>query len=474
FQQVIYLPGLEIRTRDNGEELHVITLPGGHGNVRCLHWKAGKPAHIPADQLRYSLDDHLGSCSLELDQQAQVISQEGYYPFGATAWFARGNEVEVDYKTIRYSGQEMDDSGLYYYGARYYAPWLQRWISADPAGDVDGLNLYAFVGNNPIAYADAEGEKRISKVVAGLRAADAAEIQRQQEANAPARAKRLLQKDIERHLKILGLSKRRGLDARQQILNHRSMSQHVLSATRRTAVHIGGQVLSYGAGIAVGVGAQALAVAAPGVGNAAGVVIGFAVKKGVSFAVDYLAERTGASASIKFKTSKLSPEKIISKAEYKTMNYLSFIQKKYEQMGLGSTKNQLKAAKEATSVSTSQALKVLAPQIASEASTAMGILLGGAELFHEMNSAGSKLSAEKIAKADIHLTNLIGELNERMTGLEASFNSLQVCALNTFSLFGETAGDSVQSLWEATRHVIGVLTETRTILRSRSSKFSAV
>jgi insecticidal toxin complex protein TccC len=157
FQDVIYLPGLEIRTRDSGEELHVITLPGGHGSVRCLHWVSGKPANIAADQLRYSLDDHLGSGTLELDQNAQLISEEGYYPFGATAWYARGSEVDVDYKTIRYSGKEMDDSGLYYYGARYYAPWLQRWVSADPAGAVDGLNLYAMVGNNPLLYVDKSG-----------------------------------------------------------------------------------------------------------------------------------------------------------------------------------------------------------------------------------------------------------------------------------------------------------------------------
>ena len=160
FQEVIYLPGLEIRIRDNGEELHVITLPGGHGNVRCLHWVSGQPATIAADQVRYSLDDHLGSSTLELDQQAQVISQEGYYPFGATAWYARGSAVDVDYKTIRYSGKEMDDSGLYYYGARYYAPWLQRWVSADPAGAVDGLNLYGFVGNNPLHYIDSDGKKK--------------------------------------------------------------------------------------------------------------------------------------------------------------------------------------------------------------------------------------------------------------------------------------------------------------------------
>jgi insecticidal toxin complex protein TccC len=158
FQEVVYLPGLEIRTRDgNKEELHVITLSGGHGSVRCLHWVTGKPVNIAADQVRYSLDDHLGSCALELDQQAQVISEEGYYPFGATAWYARGSEVDVDYKTIRYSGKEMDDSGLYYYGLRYYAPWLQRWINPDPLGAVDGLNLYRMVGNNPINFVDDQG-----------------------------------------------------------------------------------------------------------------------------------------------------------------------------------------------------------------------------------------------------------------------------------------------------------------------------
>ncbi|XVN21028.1 RHS repeat-associated core domain-containing protein [Pseudomonas corrugata] len=65
--------------------------------------------------------------------------------------------MEAGYKTLRYSGQEMDASGLYYYGARYYAPWLQRWVSSDPAGDLDGLNLYGFVGNNPIIFTDFSG-----------------------------------------------------------------------------------------------------------------------------------------------------------------------------------------------------------------------------------------------------------------------------------------------------------------------------
>ena len=165
FHQVIYLRGLEIRTRDNGEKLHVITVPGGRGNVRCLHWISKKPEGIDKDQLRYSLDDHLGSSLMELDQDARLISHEGYYPFGGTAWLTAVSLLEVSYKTIRYSGKEMDECGLYYYGSRYYAPWLWHWVSPDPAGAVDGLNLYAFVGNNPLRYVDPEGGSREESVI---------------------------------------------------------------------------------------------------------------------------------------------------------------------------------------------------------------------------------------------------------------------------------------------------------------------
>ncbi|WP_277394708.1 RHS repeat-associated core domain-containing protein, partial [Pseudomonas viridiflava] len=55
------------------------------------------------------------------------------------------------------SGKERDASGLYYYGLRYYAPWLQRWINPDPAGDVDGLNIYRMLRNNPTVEIDING-----------------------------------------------------------------------------------------------------------------------------------------------------------------------------------------------------------------------------------------------------------------------------------------------------------------------------
>jgi len=154
--EVRYLPGLEIHN-DNakGEEHHVISLQAGRNSVRVLHWASQPPGGLANDQLRYSLTDHLGSCTVELDEQASLISQEWYYPFGGTACWAGRNSVEANYKTVRYSGKERDATGLYYYGYRYYAPWLQRWVNPDPAHE--GLNAFQMVDNNPINLFDREG-----------------------------------------------------------------------------------------------------------------------------------------------------------------------------------------------------------------------------------------------------------------------------------------------------------------------------
>ncbi len=119
-------------------------------------------------KLRYQLDNNLGSVSLEVDDDAALISYEEYFPYGGTAIIAGNNRKEVALKEYRYSGKERDDStGLYYYGARYYAPWLGRWLKPDPAGPTDGLNLYAFVGGNPISKIDSEGNWGVWATLAG-------------------------------------------------------------------------------------------------------------------------------------------------------------------------------------------------------------------------------------------------------------------------------------------------------------------
>lgn len=151
-----YLPGLEIRSGTD-EVLHVITVKAGRGTVQILHWEKKPDPDIAQDQQRYSFTDHLNSCTLELDAAARLISRESFYPYGGTCWWAGRSRLEADYKTLRYSGQERDATGLYYYGFRYYALWCQRWLSADPAGVAAGLNLYAMVDGNPMRYVDLQG-----------------------------------------------------------------------------------------------------------------------------------------------------------------------------------------------------------------------------------------------------------------------------------------------------------------------------
>lgn len=111
--------------------------------------------------IRFQMGNNLGSVSLEMDEHAKLISYEEYFPYGGTAIVAGSNQVEVASKDYRYSGKECDDStGLYYYGARYYVSWLGRWLNPDPAGTVDGMNLYAFVGNNPVKMIDPDGQMK--------------------------------------------------------------------------------------------------------------------------------------------------------------------------------------------------------------------------------------------------------------------------------------------------------------------------
>ncbi|WP_242489485.1 RHS repeat-associated core domain-containing protein [Pseudomonas sp. TH06] len=295
FAQVRYLPGLEIRSKDNGEELHVISV----GNARCLHWAKKPPADIDNNQLRYSLEDHLGSCTMELDHNAQTISEEGYYPFGGTAWMTARSAIEVSYKFVRYSGKEMDVSGLYYYGARYYAPWLQRWISADPAGDVDGLNLYGFVGNNPLRYIDESGFEKT-------------EAEQRKEIEA-------LRKNIKAGYKIV--------DREDQLLAHlfypEDRHEQIIKSTVSTVVT--GAVKAGAGAVGAAVGMLAGTIVLPGPGTVGfGAAGAFAAKEAASEGMKRLAKKTGMETSITPKAKNISWQKAKEKnVEMLSVDYAS-------------------------------------------------------------------------------------------------------------------------------------------------------
>jgi RHS repeat-associated protein len=129
--------------------------------------------------LRYQFSNHLGTATLELDDAADDISYEEYYPYGNTSYQAGRSAAEVSLKRYRYIGNEHDDeSGLYYIGARYYCPWLARWLEPDPINNEwynlshgnPGRNMerqfveltassYEYCYANPIRFTDPSGEQ---------------------------------------------------------------------------------------------------------------------------------------------------------------------------------------------------------------------------------------------------------------------------------------------------------------------------
>jgi RHS repeat-associated protein len=116
------------------------------------------PSTLPSIATRYQFDNHLGTACLELDETGAVITYEEYYPFGGTSYQAGATATEVSLKRYRYNGKERDEeSGLYYYGARYYASWLGRWTACDPTGMLDAINTYLYCHDNPVRQQDKNG-----------------------------------------------------------------------------------------------------------------------------------------------------------------------------------------------------------------------------------------------------------------------------------------------------------------------------
>lgn len=148
-----YLPGLELHAHAGRDERRqLITVKGALNTVRIVHWDSPPPSGIN-DRFSYDFTDHLGSISLRLDDAGLLLSLEVFYPFGGTALI----DGDISYKNFGYLGKELDATGFYYFGFRYYSAGLQRWINPDPAEHVDGLNRYWAMRNNPVFYLDRDG-----------------------------------------------------------------------------------------------------------------------------------------------------------------------------------------------------------------------------------------------------------------------------------------------------------------------------
>ena len=131
------------------------------GEITTYYFSGGmRIAMRKGTTLQYMHQDHLTGTAVMSDSAGtQVGTTMKYYPFGTT----RSGSVPTD---IKFTGQRLDGTGLYYFNARYYDPVIGRFISADTivpgAFSAQSLNRYSYVANSPLKHNDPSGHDGIS------------------------------------------------------------------------------------------------------------------------------------------------------------------------------------------------------------------------------------------------------------------------------------------------------------------------
>ena len=104
----------------------------------------------------YYHPDHLGSSSYITNLDGEVSQHIEYVPFGEVFIEERNNTWNTPYL---FNAKELDEeTGMYYYGARYYEPRFSLWLSTDPLQEkYPAITSYCYVNNNPIRFVDPTG-----------------------------------------------------------------------------------------------------------------------------------------------------------------------------------------------------------------------------------------------------------------------------------------------------------------------------
>jgi RHS repeat-associated protein len=125
----------------------------------------GLIASVSAGSVRFVSYDANGNVSDYTDDQGALRAHYEYDPFGNIA-VAEG--AEADDNPFRFSTKYFDsETGLSYYGYRYYLAELGRWPSRDPIGEAGGAGLFGFVANNAVQNIDPLGLKKIFALFVG-------------------------------------------------------------------------------------------------------------------------------------------------------------------------------------------------------------------------------------------------------------------------------------------------------------------
>lgn len=136
---------------DKGELRELRVLGAGYGA------EYGAAVAMELEGRTYApIHDHLGSVRCLVDAETrQTVDTYRYSAFGEETIY---NESGTPLSPWRYASKRCDEeSGLIYFGKRYYAPHWGRWLTQDPLGFADGPNRYAYLHNNPLTNRDLYG-----------------------------------------------------------------------------------------------------------------------------------------------------------------------------------------------------------------------------------------------------------------------------------------------------------------------------
>ena len=116
------------------------------------------PADTAHEDIFYYHTDHLGSTSYITDAKANVAQFDAYLPYGELLVDEHSSTEEMPYK---FNGKEFDqETGLYYYGARYMNPRTSLWYGVDPLAEkYPNIGGYIYCAENPIKLIDSDGRK---------------------------------------------------------------------------------------------------------------------------------------------------------------------------------------------------------------------------------------------------------------------------------------------------------------------------
>ena len=170
--------GIRAKKMENGATTHYLAM--GHqvmyektGNIATRHIFAGtrRIAEVKNGVVSFFHNDHLGSPRVVTDENGATVTQGiATKPFGEP-------HATSALTSYMFTGKDLDDTGLYYFAARYYDPAVARFVTEDTwkgrLYQPTSQNRYVYVLNNPLRYVDPTGNKFIDALLEWWKAAGA-------------------------------------------------------------------------------------------------------------------------------------------------------------------------------------------------------------------------------------------------------------------------------------------------------------